>query len=322
MTLSGAPAAGTGGGRTQPPFSHEAFLYGSPAEHEARCAAFLEEGLDRGEPALVALPTPRLAPLQERFARAGHRVTFLAMEDVGRNPAWLIPAWQDFAAPLLRTGRTGRGIGEPAWPGRSLEELVECARHEALLNVAFADAAGFSLLCPYDVRGLPDDVIEGARHNHPAVHGSGAAHGPGGGARVRLEVPVALTDPLPPPPPGIAFVPFGLTSLADLRTQARLTAATAGLSRQREADLAVAVTEGATNSIRHAGGGELALWVDGGRVVCEVRDRGRIVDPLHGRRRPDLRRPGGRGLWLIHQLADLVQHRHTPEGQVLRIHVG
>src|SRR5690606_11127239 len=148
------------------------------------------------------------------------------------------------------------------------------------------------------------DVIVGAHRNHPAVSGPGADAGDA--PRYREMVPVALTDPLPPPPDGVAVEPFSLTTLTSLRTRARLTAAAAGLPRQRTADLTVAVTEAATNSVRHAaGGGEVALWVDGDRVVCEVRDRGRIVDPLHGRLRPDLQRDGGRGPWLIHHLSDL-----------------
>ncbi|MGI8873571.1 MAG: hypothetical protein ACR2KP_04455 [Egibacteraceae bacterium] len=32
-----------------------------------------------------------------------------------------------------------RGAGEPIWPERRPAELVECQRHESLLNVAFAD---------------------------------------------------------------------------------------------------------------------------------------------------------------------------------------
>ena len=43
-----------------------------------------------------------------------------------------------------------RGIGEPIWADRSPTELIECQCHEALLNVAFAAAGDFHLICPYD----------------------------------------------------------------------------------------------------------------------------------------------------------------------------
>ena len=69
----------------------------------------------------------------------------------------------------LARGRRLRGIGEPIWADRSPDELVECQRHEALLNLAFADAGDFWLLCPYDVDALDPDVIAEAHHSHPAV---------------------------------------------------------------------------------------------------------------------------------------------------------
>src|SRR4051812_21306970 len=70
-------------------------------------------------------------------------------------------------------GTSARGIGEPAWPGRGAAELCECHRHEALLNVAFADAPAFRLLCPYDADGLPAADLQRARTTHPAVREHG-----------------------------------------------------------------------------------------------------------------------------------------------------
>jgi anti-sigma regulatory factor (Ser/Thr protein kinase) len=302
------------------PFAHEAFLYGSPAEHLDRCAAFIEEGLDAQEPVLVAVPSYRLEVLAPRFAAAGDRVRFENMEEMGRNPAWIIPAWADFAGPHVADGQPARGIGEPIWPARSADQLVECARHESLLNLAFAQATGFTLLCPYDVEGLSDEVLEGALHNHPTIHqhdrteASDSYHG---------DIPAALATPLPAPPPDVRFERFDLTTLTEVRDRARRLGAEARLGTERIEDLAVVTTEAATNSVRHGGGhGTIGLWRDGDGVVCEIRDSGTITDPLAGRRRPDLDRHGGRGLWLIQQLADLVQHRVTPDAQVLRIHLG
>jgi hypothetical protein len=48
-----------------------------------------------------------------------------------------------------------RGIGEPIFPERDRQVLIECERHEALLNLAFAGSERFWLLCPYDVAALP-----------------------------------------------------------------------------------------------------------------------------------------------------------------------
>ena len=94
------------------------------------------------------------------------------------------------------------------------------------------------------------------------------------------------------------------------------------LDAERVADLVLAVDEIAANSIRHGeGAGTLRMWCEGGGVICEVRDRGRIVDPLAGRARVDQLAEGGRGLWLANQLCDLVQIRTFAAGTVVRLHM-
>ena len=115
---------------------------------------------------MVALEAPKLRALRRRLGAAAEHVEFADMGDIGHNPACIIPAWRDFVA-----GRSGsmRGVGEPIWPGRTPDELVECQCHEALLNTAFADTAGFHLLCPYDSAHLGRDVIEEAERSHPWV---------------------------------------------------------------------------------------------------------------------------------------------------------
>jgi anti-sigma regulatory factor (Ser/Thr protein kinase) len=128
--------------------------------------------------------------------------------------------------------------------------------------------------------------------------------------------------PLPDPPREPAAQSFELASLAELRGLVAGHAAAAGLDPDRTADLVLAVDEVATNSLRHGGGrGTLRIWRDEGALVCEVRDAGRIEDPLVGRERPALDRDGGRGLWMVNQLCDLVQLRSFPGGAVVRLHV-
>jgi anti-sigma regulatory factor (Ser/Thr protein kinase) len=88
------------------------------------------------------------------------------------------------------------------------------------------------------------------------------------------------------------------------------------------ADLVLAADEIATNSLRHGGGlGTAGVWTEGDEVVCEIRDRGRMHEPLAGRRRPSVEGSGGRGLWLANQLCELVQIRATDTGGVVRIRV-
>ena len=82
----------------------------------------------------------------------------------------------------------------------------------------------------------------------------------------------------------------------------------------------LAVNEILTNSVRHGGGtGVLRIWQDDETLVCEVRDGGRIDDPLADRRRPRPDQTGGRGLWIANQLCDLVQLRSLADGSVVRV---
>lgn len=55
-------------------------------------------------------------------------------------------------------------------------------------------------------------------------------------------------------------------------------------------------------------------------MVVEVCDVGYIDDPLVGRRAPDPEGEDGRGVWLMHQLSDLLELRSSPGGTTVRIH--
>jgi Histidine kinase-like ATPase domain len=57
------------------------------------------------------------------------------------------------------------------------------------------------------------------------------------------------------------------------------------------------------------------------QLICEVCDRGQVVDPLVGRHRPVDGQLGGRGLWVVNQLCDLVQVRSSPSGTTVRVHI-
>ncbi len=303
------------------PFQHVAMLYAGDDEFLAGTMAFLEAGLDAGEPALVSVPAERLDLLRRGLGPStGELVRLVPMEDMGRNPAWIIPAWAEFVAPHLAEGGRVRGIGEPIWAGRSDDELVECGRHESLLNLAMADADGFTLLCPYDVDTLADHVIDDALHHHPSVENEGVL---GASASYRDTIPAQLSDPLSDPPASAVEVTFSGGGAWALRRQVADAAAAAGLPDESLEDLTVAVSEALTNSLTHGGGsGELAWWADDDRFVCEIRDHGSIADPLVGRVRPGADHSGGRGMWLIHQLCDLVQIRAFADGrQVVRLHL-
>jgi anti-sigma regulatory factor (Ser/Thr protein kinase) len=310
-------------GRARAPegFRHEALLYAGEDQFVDRCASFVRGGLEAGEPTLVVAVGGKLAGLREELGADASAVHFADMAEVGRNPARIIPAWHDFVERNAAPGVGLRGIGEPIFPEREAPELVECERHESLLNLAFADAERFWLLCPYDVDALPADVIEEARRNHPFV-ANGERRELSVDYRGTEAIPAALDSELPAPRGPVAELRFEAGALEPLRRFVSEQGLAAGLSRTGALDLVVAANEIAANSLKHGGGeGILRIWPEPGKLLCEIRDRGRLDDPLVDRRPPRMDRPGGRGLWLANQLCELVQVRSGGDELIVRLHV-
>jgi anti-sigma regulatory factor (Ser/Thr protein kinase) len=305
-------------------FVHEAFLYAGADAFVDRVGAFARDGVEAGEPVLVMVGARKLEALRDALGTDAAEVEFADMETVGANPGRVIPAWADFLQRHPDAPRV-RGVGEPIWSGRRPAELVESQHHEALLNLAFADAAQMWLVCPYDVDALDEDVIEGARHTHPLVSATavGAAHASTGYGTLTELGADALAQPLQPPvPEGAATYPYGRGDLKTVRGVVSRHATRVGLDPAQVEDLVVAVNEVATNSVTHGGGGgTIAIWDELDAVVCELHDAGRIVEPLVGRRRPPNDHRGGAGLFLAHQFCDLVQLRSSHTGTTVRLHM-
>jgi anti-sigma regulatory factor (Ser/Thr protein kinase) len=303
-------------------FRHEALLYAGEQDFLAKAVPFIRDGVAAGEPILVAVSNERADAIKAQLNGEAEHVRFLDMPDVGKNPARIIPAWRDFVAEHAESGVRMRGIGEPIWRGRSSAELVECRHHESLLNLAFADARGFWLLCPYDVDTLAADVVVDAKRNHPYV-ANGHVSRP---SRAYLDPAVApspFDGALAPPAADPDELAFKKDTLREVRTFVAGHAERAGLPEGRVAELVLSISELATNSIVHAGGhGTLCVWQEADELLCEVRDTGRLQYPLLGRERPTPAQASGRGLWLVNQLCDLVQMRSQRSGTTVRVHMG
>jgi anti-sigma regulatory factor (Ser/Thr protein kinase) len=296
-------------------FRHEALLYAGEDGFVERVSGFVNEGVAAGEPVFVVVAAPKIDLLRGALEGDTREVFFADMNEVGRNPARIIPAWHDFVG-AQPAGRRFRGVGEPIWAERGADELVECQRHEALLNRAFEDGPGWWLVCPYDVGTLDDSVIGEMWRTHPYVHdGSHVV------STDYVDPPDAFDAPLPDPPRVAVPIDFDPERVDLLRRRVGEEASRNGLSRAEVDEFVLAVHELATNSIKHGGGGGLLrVWHDDGRMVAEVRDHGYLDQPLVGRQRPATHRTNGRGLWLVNHLCDLVQIRTSDTGTVVRVH--
>lgn len=303
-----------------PTFRHEMLFYSGDDGFVEGTFGCVTRALECGAGVLVAVGAARAAALAQALGAQAESVSFLDMPELGRNPARIIPVWREFVCEHMHGDGNALGIGEPVWHGRSAAELSECRRHEALLNLAFDDGAGWQLLCPYDLDGLDDHVIEAALETHPLLARDGATLG-NDDYMCANGTPSPFAGTLAAPPASAVEMAFASRSLTRVRELVAGFSTRAGMGVEGTEQLVLAVDELASNSIRHGGGaGVMRCWREEQRLVCEVEDGGRIEDPLVGRSRPEPQAHGGRGVWLVNQLCDLVQIRSGIAGSVVRVH--
>jgi anti-sigma regulatory factor (Ser/Thr protein kinase) len=299
-------------------FEHEVLFYRGEEDFLAGLLPFVRGGLALDEVVVVAEPRPRLDLLRDALGEDAGAVQFLDMAEIGVNPARIIGVWAATLDKHTRAGRRIRGVGEPAFAGRRPAEFAECELHELLLNRAFDGGPAWRLLCPYDEDRLPRAVTRGALHTHP-IRSTSASRGPSD-AYAADGVTAAFAAPLPPPTDGVFRGTFGASEVPATRRTVAHYARRCGLSEEQVEVLELAASELATNSVVHGGGtGTVAMWLEPGAAVIEFSDSGHVTDPLTGRMKPPLESLGGRGVYLVNQLCDLVQLRSSERGTTVRV---
>jgi serine/threonine-protein kinase RsbW len=129
----------------------------------------------------------------------------------------------------------------------------------------------------------------------------------GDGAIVRLTIPAR--------PEYITLCRLALTGIGRLRA----------LPDEVLADLKLALTEAASNSVRHAYGDadvgvvEIAYQLLPDRLVIEVTDEGEGFDPAEAVGPPDELSEGGLGIAIIRAIADEVEIGTQPGGRGSRL---
>ncbi|TDB84639.1 sensor histidine kinase [Actinomadura sp. KC216] len=318
MNAPNHPHPPTHDGSAADPFRHPALFYRTRAEYLAGTVPFLQDGLAAGEPVAAAVPEPNLELLRAELGAAAEQITLLDMGQVGRNPGRIIPGvLRAFAD--AHPGRRVRIIGEPIWPGRSHTEYPACLQHEALINHAFTGRRA-TILCPYDAEALDPQILADAAATHPVL-----ADADGARASDRYaadEIVHATNQPLPDVPGAqITELDYDSASLDTVRDLVTQHARRAGLPAERILDAELAVNELTANTLMHGGGhGTLRIWTEPRHLVCQTTDQGHIADPLTGRRPVPPDSPGGRGLLLVNQLADLTRTHTRPGATTTRIY--
>ena len=295
---------------------HEALLYHSTDGYAEQLSQFVAAAQAADEPVLAVLPAERLATAQRACGDHAENVRWETMDEVGHNPSCLLAVYSDWV--VSHQGRV-RILGEPVWPGRGRAESIECLRHEALVNHELSTSP-VTLLCPYDADRLDTEIIAGAEMTHPRLVGEDGRRRDSPRYDEPLDVATGKHWPLAPPVEPISEHAFA-GDLGSLRRSVASDRHAADLGR-RVVDLVFAVSEAASNALKHADGTCITrLWRDGGSIVSEVSTRSAMDDPYAGRRRPPWDAEDGRGLWMINHVCDLVELRSRGGETVLRMHV-
>jgi anti-sigma regulatory factor (Ser/Thr protein kinase) len=295
-------------------FRHVAWFYRDAVEYRAGIEEFVQAGERSGEPTLLAVPECQVR--QYRTALTAAAGSFVDMRQLGRNPARIMSAIRSFADD--HAGQPVRFLGEPAWPERAAAELREVARHEAMLNLAFAEA-DITILCPYNAADLPSAAVSAARRTHPRLRVSGR-ESESASYRAPTDWPDGFAALLPAPPSArtLAYE----RDLRPVRALVRAGAGDAGLAATRCTDLVIAASEVAANTLKHTGGGGIIrVWATDDEVLCQLEDGGHITDPLAGYSRPAGDMVGRQGLWLVNQVCDLAEIRTSELGTTIRLHM-
>lgn len=303
---------------TRTGFVHQALRYASDAEFLAVTAEFAADGVDHGDAVLAVVAERNIPLLREALGERSHEVEFVDARDWYDYPSRTLGRYHAYCE-RHGTGRRVRVIGEPVWSGRSAFETREWMRYESVLNVAFAGTAHW-ILCPYDTRALPPEVVRTAARTHPELtDGAAEFTDP---ADFCAECDAQRPDRLPAGPDDI---PFARGGSAAVRQALAGYAHRVGLPEQRTHDLVASVHETVANALRYGGGrGVVRLHSDPEYVICEVRDGGAHASaplpPFPGHLPPEPRAPNGHGMWLVRQLADLVTEDLDPSGSAVQLY--
>jgi hypothetical protein len=299
-------------------YRHEALLWRGRAEFVQGLVPFVSDGLAAGEAVMVALVREHADWVRDGLGRQASKVQFVDMAKLGKNPARIIPAWQEFLRRHSGDGRPARGIGEPIWAGRRPEEVLECQLHEALLNLAVDPEIPFWLVCPYDEEHLDQSILAEAHRSHPAITSRSSYQGsPAYGGHPHADA-IFTAELLPIPDLPAEFTATAV-KVHDVFAFVATQAAIAGLWSNTVVNLADVVRGLTLGSLkRGADRVVVRVWDQPHVLICEVSDTTVMNDHLAGRRAPDAEQSDP--LWWANSVCDLVQTRSSAAGTTIRLH--
>jgi anti-sigma regulatory factor (Ser/Thr protein kinase) len=293
------------------PFHHSALIVDSDETLRDRLAPLIERGMVAHEPMLMVVTARTEGIIRGILGLTATRVVWGDSSGFYRS---LGTAYEMFRRYLVRQHRNGQRVhvvAEPSFDRTDLPVAVsrvsEYLAYEAVCNQVYAPY-GCPVTCLWDSRSQSPSVIDQVRGLHPYEIG------PYGRTRqprfVSSEAYLRERANR-----GLGAVPeandldiFPTEDMAPVRAAVNAWAFSAGFDEAMAGDVVVAVSEIIANAFVHGSAPvRLRCWRDGGTLVAQVDDAGGAPIPSEaGYIPPDNISPGGRGLWLARQLADVV----------------
>jgi anti-sigma regulatory factor (Ser/Thr protein kinase) len=297
-------------------FDHDALIYDSDEEFVGLIAPILEQGLENGETVLAVLNRRSWGYLREALGPAADQVAFTDRDSWYVRPATTIAAFDETVRRHTGNGSPSvRAVAEIQF-GPDPAEWDQWIAYEAILNHSLAPLPA-QIICAYDTRVLPDEVIESAWRTHPEVTNGKHRASPdydGGESVVRDfgAEPTAL--------PALHTL-AAADDLSAFRQGLAVELTVAKFSTPKVLDMVLAASEVAANAWKFADGPEtVRVGIVGGRFVCEIRDGGSgFDDPFAGYIPPDPGISGPAGLWVARQLVWRLEHFSDADGHTVRL---
>lgn len=150
-------------------FGHGLLVYDSDEQLAGSATRFLAEGIERSERLLAVMAKEQLDLLHDALGDDARHVEFRDSSDWYRSPSEASNGYRTLVNEgFAKGGQWTRVVGELALAGRSKAEVEAWTRYESMINLVLASSPA-TIMCVYDARSLPTEVIADARRTHPEV---------------------------------------------------------------------------------------------------------------------------------------------------------
>ena len=305
-----------------PGLLHTALTYRSTDELLGALTPLVGTWLSASDRVIVSLGPGRSDALRSELGADAGLVWWSDTSLRPPHPARRLRAFHEVAQ---REHRLGHGqvrfVSEHSFPAELPELVTEWERFDLVLDDALAGTPA-TVVCTFDLTAVPERVLEHVAGTHPMLGVDPAV----ASTEYRrsadfLEVPSVLSAL-----PATASRLGGCVSPSQARALVRHVLGASGghaAMRQGVDDLTVAVTELVTNAWQ-AGAESIDVWCwrSRGEMGVQVDDDGPgLRAPLAGYRPPLAGAAGGRGLWIVRQVADLTEIACDGRGTSVRARI-